>query len=135
MGRGGALVASGAVLLPACIYLGAGGLADKCRPLLDSVNFMSDSLLRVVNAQASPGGSEPTASRDADGQSLFDGLSSRHLADRSMMSLLRSLLVFQLCQYEFVVEWTPALLDWARALQLQAAVDYVVRWTFFSQFW
>jgi hypothetical protein len=59
---------------------------------------------------------------------------SSFLSDRTTLSLLRSALVFQLCQYEAIVDWAPSCLHWAKELGLSFLVRALVRLTFFQQF-
>ena len=53
---------------------------------------------------------------------------------RTTWDLLRSYVVFELCQYPALVEWTPALLSALKVVHLAPAAYFVIRRTFFKQF-
>lgn len=56
------------------------------------------------------------------------------LAHRSTLDLLRSALIFELCQFPQIVDYTPRMIEAARSMGLEKPLFWLIRNTFFQQF-
>ncbi|CAG8447721.1 8050_t:CDS:2 [Ambispora gerdemannii] len=59
-----------------------------------------------------------------------------HIAvqNKSMLELIRSLIVYKLCSYQMLIDQAPYLISFAEKLHLGSPMYWVIRKTFFAQF-